>query len=91
VTDFDRGFISSAAVKPLSFVTWDADEMWLVYIAGIRTGSLWAGKETAYYRSVTGEGKMFATLHEAIGELERLANWIVVANAEFCRRDSVYA
>lgn len=90
VTDADRGFVSTRAVNPLSWVLW-TDDHYFVYIAGIRTGALMIGKETAYYRSVTGNGKMFASVADAVGELERIANWIVVANAEFCRRDSVYA
>lgn len=91
MTDFDRGFIATPAVKPLSFVEWDAKEMWLVYICGFRTGTLFAGEATAFYRSVDGGEKMFASLADAITELERIANWIVVANAEFCNKQAVYA
>ena len=82
--------IATPAVKPLSFVEWVRDH-YFVYIAGIRTGALMVGEATAFYRSVDGGGKMFASVTDAVGELERLANWIVVANAEFCNKQAVYA
>lgn len=91
MTDADRGFVATAAIRPLSFVEWEHASMWLVYICGFRTGTLFAGEETAFYRSIDGGEKLFSSLADAITELERISNWIIVANAEFCRRDAVYA
>lgn len=91
MTDADRGFVATAAIKPLSFVEWEHASMWFVYISGFRTGTLFAGEATAFYRSVDGGEKLFASLTDAIGELERIANWITVANAEFCNKAPVYA
>ena len=90
VTDHDRGFVATAACKPLSWVLWETDH-YFVYVAGIRTGALIIGAASCFYRSVDGGGKMFATVQDAVSQLERLATWIVVANAEFCRREAVYA
>lgn len=90
VTDADRGFVATAAITPLSFVEWERD-WWFVYIAGVRSGSLIAGQVTAMYRSLSGGSRMFASLGEAVAELERIAEWIVVANAEVCNKTAVYS
>lgn len=90
MTDFDRGFVATAACKPLSWVMWERDH-YFVYIAGFRTGALMIGEASCFYRSVDGGGKMFATVRDAVSQLERLATWIMVANAEFCLREVVYA
>lgn len=90
MTDTARGFVATAAITPLSFVEWERD-WWFVYIAGIRSGTLIAGEVTAMYRSAMGGERMFASLADAVTELERIANWIVVANAEVCNKGCVYA
>lgn len=89
MTDHDRGFVATAAIKPISWVLWETGH-YFVYILGFRTGALLIGQETAFYRSIEGGGKMFASVHDAVSQLERLANWIAVANAEICAREEVF-
>lgn len=90
MTDTARGFVATAACKPLSWVMWETDH-YFVYVLGIRTGALIIGEASCFYRSVDGGGKMFATVQDAVSQLERLATWIKVANAEFCNKETVYA
>lgn len=91
MTDRDRGFIATAAVNPISYVEWIPGAHWFVYVMGFRTGALMKGEASCYYRSVTGQGRMFSSLEDAVSELTRIANWIVVANAELTNKSGVYA
>lgn len=90
MTDHSRGFVATPSLRPLSWVEWMPGH-YFVYICGFRTGALMIGSESCFYRSVDGGGKMFPSVHEAVSTLERLANWIVAANAEMTNKKAVYA
>lgn len=90
MTDLDRGFVATAAIKPLYFLEWERD-FYFVYIMGFRTGTLIAGSESAMYRSAAGGYRLFPSVHEAVATLERLADWVAVADAEMTNKQGVYA
>ena len=90
MTDFDRGWVATPSLKPLSWVLWEEGH-YFVYVCGIRTGALIVGAESCFYRSVDGGGRMFPSVRVAVETLERLATWIAVANAEMTNKDGVYA
>lgn len=72
MTDFDRGWVTTPTANPISWVLWQAD-FYFVYYWGFRVGSVIIGAESAFFRSVTGQGRMFGTLTELIMMLDRVA------------------
>ena len=90
MTDHSRGFVATAAIPPLYFLEWERD-FYFVYIMGFRTGTLIAGSESAMYRSAAGGHRLFSSVHEAVTALERLAEWVAVADAELVNKAAVYA
>jgi len=72
VTPFDEGWIATPTVNPISWVEW-ANDMWLVYYWGFRVGSVIVGKESAFFRSVTGNGRLYPNLTDLVMMLDRVA------------------